>query len=73
MQKKGYENRLKNISYIEARELVQKEVGSFTMKKVAGMAWTQKSEDIFFYDSSEKLVAIYGVVLKDFWFTKNGR
>ena len=69
--KKGYENRLKDISYIEARDIVQKEVGSFTTKKVAGMAWTQRTEDIFFYDTNEKLVAIYGVVLKDFWFIKN--
>ena len=71
--KKGYENRLKNISYIEAREIVQKEVDSFTMKKVPGMVWTQRTDDIFFYDSNEKLVAIYGSALKDFWFTKNER
>lgn len=68
--KKGYENRLKNISYIEAIDLVQKEVGNFATKRMPGMMWTQRTEDVFFYDSNKKLVAIYGITTKDFWFTK---
>ena len=40
--KTGYENRLSNISYIEERELVQKEVGALPQRKC--LEWHGRKE-----------------------------
>lgn len=69
--KKGYENRLRNISYLEARELVHNKIGNYTTKRSRGMMWTQRTKDVFFYDTTKKLVAIYSFTIKDFWWTRN--
>ena len=66
----GYEMRLKDISYIEAKQLVLNKVTEFHTKQFPGMMWTQRTKAIFFYNTNRILIAIYNKTIRDFWFLK---
>lgn len=65
-----YENRLQNISYEEAKKHVLEKFGAIKTRESVGMMWTQRTKSIQFLDDEDKIVAIYNITIRDFWFTE---
>ena len=62
-----YENRLQNITYEEAEKQVFDKLGYIKTKPGVGIMWTKKTKSINFLDKQGKIVAIYNMTIRDFW------
>lgn len=62
-----YEHRLQNISYEEAEKQVFDKLGFIKTREGVGMFWTKKTKSINFLDEKGKIVAIYNITIRDFW------
>lgn len=65
--KMGYENRIENVSYEDAKNRVLDRLGFIKTKENVGMFWTKKTKSINFLNEEGKVVAIYNKTIRDFW------
>ena len=65
--KMGYENRIENISYEDAKNIVLDRLGFIKTELSVGMMWTKKTESINFLNEEGKIVAVYNKTIRDFW------
>lgn len=63
----GYENRIENISYEDARNRVLDRLEFIKTEENMGMFWTKKTKSINFLNEEGKVVAIYNKTIRDFW------
>ena len=65
--KTGHENRIKNISFEEAKAKVQAELGRIITKPSEGRFGSKPTTSTFFLDESGRVRAVYNHTLNDFW------
>ena len=66
----GYRYRIENISYDEAVRRVFDKLGFIKTKSGTGIAWTKKTKSTYFLSKKGKIVAIYNMTNKTFWWVK---
>ena len=65
--KTGHANRIKNISFEDAKAKVQAELGRIITKPSEGLFWTKPTNSTLFLDDNGRVRAVYNHTIRDFW------